>query len=70
MFQLFYTADSWVTVGDTVRAEWTLRSGSQAASLPNGAMLKIDVDLVPAAAGAILRKGFLSGMDCSGDAAR
>jgi len=70
MFQLFYTADSWVTVGDTLRAEWTLRSGSQAASLPNGAMLKIDVDLVPAAAGAILRKGFLSGMDCSGDAAR
>jgi len=70
MFQLFYTADSWITVGDTLRAEWTLRSGSQGISLPNGSALKVDVDLVSATAGAILRKGFLSGMDCSGDAAR
>jgi type VI protein secretion system component VasK len=70
MFQLFYAADSWQPIGNALRAEWNLRSGSQGISLPSGAALKISVDVVPATSAVILRKGFLSAMTCPSEAAR
>ena len=70
MFQLFYAADSWQPIGTASRAEWTLRSGTQGISLPGGAALKVSVDVSPASAAAVLRKGYLAGGECSGEAAR
>ena len=70
MFQLFYAADTWLSVGSAMRAEWNLRSGTQGISLPSGAALKVSVDITPAASAVILRKGYLASMSCSGEAAR
>jgi type VI secretion system protein ImpL len=70
LFQLFYAADSWQPVGASTRAEWMLRSGSQGISLPGGAALKVSVDVTPASAATILRRGYFAGAQCSGDAAR
>jgi type VI secretion system protein ImpL len=70
MFQLFYAADTWLQVNNAARAEWNLRSGTQGISLPNGAALKVSVDVTPAASAVLLRRGYLSSMSCSGEAAR
>ena len=70
LFQLFYAADSWLQVGSAARAEWTPRTGAQGISLPNGAALKVAVDVTPAASAVILRKGFFSGAECGGEVAR
>jgi hypothetical protein len=70
MFQLFYDADAWQQVGDSARAEWTLRTGRQGISLPGGAALKVMVNVFPAAKAAILKRGYLGGMDCVSEPAR
>jgi len=70
LFQLFYAADSWLQIGSAARAEWTPRTGAQGISLPNGAALKIAVDVTPAASAVILRKGYFSGAECGGEVAR
>ncbi|HEY7237355.1 MAG TPA: ImcF-related family protein [Gemmatimonadaceae bacterium] len=70
MFQLFYAADNWQPIGTAMRAEWSLRSGTQGISLPGGAALKVSVDVSPASAAAVLKRGYLAGAECTGDAAR
>jgi type VI secretion system protein ImpL len=70
LFQLFYDADSWQQVGDSARAEWTLRTGRQGVSLPGGGSPKIMVNVLPAAKAVVLRRGYLGAMQCGGDAAR
>ena len=70
MFQLFYDADSWQQVGDSARAEWTLRTGRQGISLPGGAALKVMVNVFPASKAVILKRGFAGGMDCISEPAR
>ena len=70
LFQLFYAADAWLPVGQALRAEWMPRTGAQGASLANGAALKVQVDVLPANAAVILRKGYFAGAQCSGEAAR
>jgi type VI secretion system protein ImpL len=70
MFQLFYAADTWLQIGSAARAEWTLRTGAQGISLPSGAALKVSVDVTPASSAVVLRKGYFTGMDCSGEVAR
>jgi type VI protein secretion system component VasK len=70
LFQLFYQADSWQLVGDSLRAGWTLRTARQGVSLPGGGAPKIVVNVFPAAKAAILKSGYLSGMQCVSDAAR
>jgi len=70
MFQLFYAADGQQQVGTATRFEWTLRSGTQGISTAGGAQLKVSVDVSPASAAAVLKKGYLAGAECTGEAAR
>lgn len=70
LFQLFYDADSWQQVGDSLRAEWSLRTGRQGIALPGGGTPKIMVNVIPAAKAVVLRRGYLSAMQCGGEAAR
>jgi type VI protein secretion system component VasK len=70
LFQLFYGADAWQPTTDGMRAEWTLRSSTQGLTLPNGAALKIAVEVIPATAAAALRRGNYAGASCPGDIAQ
>lgn len=70
LFQLFHEADSWQQVGDSARAEWTPHTGRQGISLPNGAALRVMVNVYPASKAAVLKRGYFGGTDCSGDVAR
>ena len=70
LFQLFYDADAWQPAGSAVRAEWSLRTRGQGIALPGGAALKVAVDVSPANVAAVLRRGYFTGADCAGDAAR
>ncbi|HEY2377823.1 MAG TPA: ImcF-related family protein [Gemmatimonadaceae bacterium] len=69
VFQVFYAADSWQQIGQVSRAEWILRSGTQGVSLPNGATLKVSVDVTPTNAANVLHRSYFSGISC-GEAAR
>ena len=70
MFQLFYDADAWQQLGDSARAEWTLRTGRQGVSLPGGGALKVMVNVVPASKAAVLKRGYLGGVACISEPAR
>jgi type VI secretion system protein ImpL len=70
LFQMFYGADSWQPTANGMRAEWTMRSRGQGMTLPNGAPLKIAVEVTPASAAAALRRGSFAGASCPGEIAQ
>lgn len=71
LFQLFNNADDqWRPVGSAYRVGWDVGTRAQrAASTAPGARITIEVTNVGAAS-AVLKKGFFTGADCSGDIAR
>ena len=70
LFQLFNAADDWKQNGNGYRVGWELSTRAQRVALPNGGAAKIAVQLDGAAAAPVLRKGFFSGAECSGEIAR
>lgn len=71
VFQLFNQADEWTPQGGGYRVGWELRTNAQRATSANGVAAKATVQLdVPPQVMQILRRGFFSGADCSGNIAQ
>jgi len=68
VFDLFGQAERWITTGSAHSVEWTIRTGIQAMTLPNGKPLIVHFDLdmpVP-----LFKRGYLSSLGCVADVAK
>jgi type VI secretion system protein ImpL len=70
VFQLFGVADEWKPAPNGYRVGWELSTRAQRAQLPTGGGAKVIVQIDAGPAATVLRKGFFSGADCTGDIAK